>query len=107
MPERDRLGTLQMRIARHHGVGVLLGFFAKHRDKLRQLRVQIVARFAQIQPDIQSNLVVAAARGVQAFARRADAGGQLPFHERVNILCVRVDFKLTAFNIFADGLKPL
>ncbi len=98
MPECNRLGALEMRIARHYRTAVLLRFVAKHRNQICQLPVQRIARLAKIQTNVERHLVVSASCRMQAFARRADMRGQFPFDKGVNIFCVRVYFQCAAFD---------
>ena len=103
--ERDRLGALQMRIARHDGGAVRFG--------LRQQRVNQRADFAgergrfvpQVEPDVERDLVVAAAGGVQPFADVADAARQFGLHEHMNVLRFGIDLQRAGFQVAQDGVQ--
>ena len=105
VPEGDRLRALQMRVAGHDRVGVFLRLVAEDGNQLLELADEARAFPAQRQADIERDLIVAAARRVQALARVADAGGQLALDEGVNILRVRVDMQRAAFNIRSNFFK--
>ena len=75
MRKRHRLGTLQMRVAAHDGVGVV---FRDTDDCLHEVHDKLfdgLYLIAQIHAHIERNLVVAAARGVKPLSGVADAFG--------------------------------
>ena len=72
MAERHRLRRLQMREARHHGTGMGERLFGKRPLQIRHLRIKRVDRIAHPEAEIERDLVVARARGVQPPGRRAD-----------------------------------
>ena len=84
---------------------VPLRFFAQHRYKVLQLGLDGGAVLAQGQAHIQGHLVVAAAGGVQALARVADAGGQFPLHKGVDVLGVGVDGESAGVQVRQDGFE--
>ena len=103
----DGLGPLHVGVARHHRGGVLLRFAAQHFHKVLQLGLNGGAVLPQSQAHIQGHLIVAAAGGVKALSRVADAGGKLPFHKGVDVLGVRVDHQRAAVQIRQNALQPL
>ena len=103
----DGLGPLHVGVAGHHRGGVLLRFAAQHFHKVLQLGLDGGAVLAQGQAHIQSDLVVAAAGGVQALARVADAGGELPLHKGVDVLGVRVNHQGAGIQIGQNALQAL
>ena len=97
MPERHRLSRLQMRVARHDGVGVFAGRIYQACEDRRQLPIHRVDAVAQPQPHIGGDLIVARARRVQLLARFADEFGE-----------PRLDVHVDVFERFApDELAAL
>ncbi len=74
--EGHRLRGLQMREARHHGVGMLERLLGQRALIGGERRVEAVDRVAHPQPEIGRDLVVARARGVQPPGRRPDQLGE-------------------------------
>ena len=107
MAEGDGLGALQVSVAGHDGGGVLTGLFADHLDELHDVALQHVAVVPQRQADIQRHLIVAAAAGVQALARVADAGGEGLLHKGVHILGVGVDLQCAGSQVVGDGSQTV
>ena len=68
MGKGDGLRALHMCISRHDGFQMLFGLICQHIDIGKQQRFDFPALIAQVQANIQRNLVVPAARGMQAFA---------------------------------------
>ena len=102
----DRLGTLQVRIARHDCGRVLLRLFAKHEHELLHLRGNRIAFIAQIKPEVERDLVIPAAGGMKALARIANARGELRLHKGVDILRIGINRQLPALKIRKDALQP-
>ena len=61
MGEGDGLRPLQVRVAGHDGVRVLLRLGAEDADELRQKLYGVRRQVAQVEPGVQGDLVVAAA----------------------------------------------
>ena len=59
----------------------------------------MLAGGAQVQADVQRDLIVAAAPGVQALTGVTDAGGQRLLDEGVDVLGVGVDLQLAGSQI--------
>ena len=89
--EGHGLGTLQVGVAGHDVPCALLGLVAKHGDKFFYLALNMLAGDAQVQADVQRDLIVAAAPGVQALTGVTDAGGQRLLDEGVDVLGVGVE----------------
>src|SRR5438445_13728348 len=72
MGEEDRLRPLRVRIARHHRVEMLLRPGDQRRfesiDRIEELR----ARALHVEAEVNRDLVIAAAAGVQLAAERAE-----------------------------------
>ena len=105
MAEGHRLGTLQVSVAGHNIARALLGLLAQHGNQLSNLALDMLARRAQVQPDVQRHLVIAAAAGVQPLAGIAHAGSQRLFHKGVHILGVGVNFQRTAVQIVQNRVQ--
>ena len=54
---------------------------------------------AQIEANVEGNLVVTAASGVKSLSCITDSGGKLLLDEHVNILGGHVDFELSFFEV--------
>ena len=62
---------------------------------------------ARVHAHVQSHLVVAAAAGVQALARLADAVGQEGFHKHVHVLRAHVDGQRAGAVVAENSLQAL
>ena len=89
MPEADRLGNLQMGETGHDGCGVLFCQINQGRLKVLNQALNNGNLIAQPQADVGSDLVVAAAAGVQAFAGIADFVGEAAFDVHVDIFQIQ------------------
>ena len=99
VPKGDRLGPLQVGVARHDVAGALFGLAAERLDQLAELLLQPGAGLPQIEPDVQRHLVVAAAAGVKALAGVPHPGGEGLFHKGVDILGGGVNLQRAAAQI--------
>ena len=107
MTEGDRLGTLEMRVARHDGFGVLLRLVAEHVQQFFEVGENLVSLLAKMQANVERHLIVAAAGSVQALAGAAETGGKFAFHEGVNVLGFHIDLKNTAFDVRENALQAI
>ena len=105
--EADRLGALQMGVARHYIAGRALGLGAEGLDQIAELIRELVHGVPQPEPDIQRDLVVAAAAGVQPLAGVADAGGQRLLDKGMHVLGCRVDRERAGVQILKDTAQTL
>ena len=96
-----------MGVAGHDVPCALLGLVAKHGDKFFYLALNMLAGGTQVQADVQRDLIVAAAPGVQALTGVTDAGGQRLLDEGVDVLGVGVDFQCAAVQIVQNGVQTL
>ena len=103
----DRLGTLQMGVTGHNIGRRFFCLVADGQDQFLDLPLQVERCFPQVQADIQRNLVVAAAAGVQPLASIAHAGGQSLLHKGVHILGIGVNLQRAAVQIVQNGLQAL
>jgi hypothetical protein len=84
--ERHRLGALQMRVARHHGIVERGGFLREGPLEAAERKVDLVDGVAHPKPKIGGHLVIAGAGGVQPAGRLADQRLQPCFHVHVDVL---------------------
>ena len=66
-----------------------------------------VAGVLYIQAHVGGHLIVAAAAGVQLFARFADALGEQGFHQHVDVLCLLVQGDAALLHSLQDIFKAL
>ncbi len=95
----DGLRPLEMGVAGHDGVLVLLRLSAEDRLQLQQLPHDDGDLLPDIHAEVQRHLVVAAAGGVQALARVADPRGEQGLDVHVDVLVVGGEFHLPRFDV--------
>ena len=110
----DRLRPLQMRIAGHHGILILSSQLDERFLQRQQHRFDRTGLAAQIHPEIQCHLIVAASGRVQALACVADALRQKRLDIHVDILVLsaernlaRLDVKQNLLQAGTDGLRVI
>ena len=103
MAEGDRLGPLQVGVARHDRGGVLAGLFADDPHQPGNEALQPDALVPQGEADVEGDLVVAAAAGVQPLAGVPDAGGQGLLHKGMYVLGGGVDLQRAGGQVVGDG----
>ncbi len=81
----------QVRVRRHQRIAGLLGLIGERRDGRAQSFLEQRNAAAQIQPQVDRDLLVARSAGVQTTAGIADARHQLPLDKPVHVLVVAVD----------------
>ena len=102
-PSQDRLGPLHVRVARHDGYALALRPCAPAPPAGRGWRNHdLVDRIAQPQPQIQGDLVVARAGGVQPLAGLADAVGQFRLDGHVDVAVGEVELELAGLDVLGD-----
>ena len=106
MAEGDGLRRLQVGEARHDGRGILLGAIDQRRLQVAQHRLQPVDRVAHPQPDIERDLVVARARGVQPAAGRADQLGEPRLDVEMDVLELGRELEAAGLDLLAHLLQP-
>ncbi len=104
MPERHRLGGLQMGEARHRIAGMLRRPLRQRQHHVGDLRRQPVDRIAHPQPEIRRHLVVAAARGMQPLAGLADAVGQPRLDVHVDVFQRDIEGEAAGLDFAGDRL---
>ena len=100
--ERHRLRGLQMGEAGHRVGGMRRGAVGQRAHHVGDLRRQPVDRVAHPQAEIGGDLVVAAARGVQAPAGLADALGQPRLDVHVDVFERRVEGEASGLDLVRD-----
>ena len=107
MGQCSGLCFLQMGEAGHEGVRIFLHQIQNHSQKTQGLCTHFLDRTPGIQTHIKSNLVIAAASGVQTLARVADPVDEIGLHEAVYIFILASDLHLTVLDIIKDPLQTL
>ena len=95
--EGHRLRPLQMGVAGHDRVEVLRRPIAQLQNEREQQGFDLLCLLPQRQPQVERDLVVAAARGVQALARAADPLRELRLDKHVDVLRAGVEDERAAF----------
>ncbi len=99
MAEGYRLGGLQMREARHDGVGMLLGAIEESGDQAGQRRFRPGKLFLDPEAEIERDLVVARAGGVQPAGGRADQRRQPRLDVHVDVFELARELEIAAFDL--------
>src|ERR1700730_9348359 len=102
MSEQNRLSALQMRVAWHNNTDMLLGEIERCVLQGAKMRADFSDLRFDIKPQIEGDLIVAAAGCVKLCASGADSfrKGGLDIH--VDILERSVPLKLSSFNFLFD-----
>ena len=101
------LCPLQMRIARHYVLFVLLREISDRLDKRLQQYDYIFAFITQIKPYIERDLIVTASCGVDFFTRIAYPPCKFGLYKHMYVLRVRIKAKPALFNILEYRGKPV
>ena len=104
--EGGGLGPLEVGVARHDGVQVGLGLLHQHLLQVQALGDDLGDLLLDIEAEVGGHLVVAAAGGVQALARVADALGEQGLDVHVDVLVVQGELHLVRLDVGQDGLEP-
>ena len=102
VPEGDGLRPLQVGVAGHDGLGVLRRHVAEGFGEGFDLGGDFPHLVAEVQADVEGDLVVAAAGGVEALAGVAQAFGQLRLDEHVDVLRLHIKGKGAAVQVGED-----
>ena len=102
--EGHRLRRLQMGEARHHRAGVGERLLGQRPLQVGDLRVERVDRVAHPEPEIERDLVVARARGVQPPGIRADDLGQPRLDVHVDVFERAREREAAALDFAANSL---
>ncbi len=106
VPERDRLGGLEMREARHDRVGLALGEVEERQLEAAQLRADRGQLVAQPQPHVGRDLIVAGAPGVKLLAGDADIGGERRLDVHVDVLEPDLPREVAPLDALANSGQP-
>jgi hypothetical protein len=106
MREQHRLRALEMRVAGHDRVA---GVARDGRERLLEggeRGVLAVALGAQPEPEVERDLVVAAATGVELAADGADELGQPALDRHVDVFVAALEAERVRLELLADALEP-
>ena len=105
MAQGDGLRLLHVRVAGHDVGLVRFGRVQQRVQQLRQVRHRLVGDVLDVHAAVQGHLVVAAAAGVQALARLADARGQERLDVHVDVLGVELEVHLARLDVLEQVLQ--
>ena len=100
--EQYDLRVLQMGEARHDRARIRIGLRDERALKMADPLDEFVNFIAQIEPDVQCDLVVAAARGVDAGTLRAEGVDERALDVHVDVLHRDVVFEIPGVDPFLD-----
>ena len=95
-----------MGIRRHHNIAALLGQRDIRPAQVPQFLPDLQRAFAHPERQVQGNLIIAAAGGVELAAWLADAVGQRFFDDHVNVFEAFIEDKVAGLDVAAYPLKP-
>ena len=98
-------GNLQVRVARHQDLLVLLGELLQAIEEGANLGGDLLQLLAQEELQIDQHLVVARATRVNLLAHIAQAAGQQQLHLRVDILRLGLDAEVARLDLRGDLLQ--
>ena len=105
MGERYRLRALQMRIAGHHGLDVGARDLDQRAAQSAHERDHCADFVAQIEPQIERDLIVARSRGMQFAARGPDFFDQPALDREMDILVGDVEAKMPGTDLALDSAE--
>jgi len=100
--KEDRLGPLQVSIARHGDRAMRFRLGHQHALALLKPLRKIFQLTAQVEPDVQRDLVVATASRVQFAPQGANQLREPPFNRHVNVFVLRRKFKSAPIQLGLD-----
>ncbi len=104
VPDRDRLGPLQMRVAGHHPIGVGLGLDGERVDDARDQTHRLRRDSPAVKAQIECNLVIARTASVKRGAGRRQLG-QAPLDGSVDVLVSGLKLELARIELFLDAVQ--
>ena len=105
--EQDRLGALQVGVAGHQRSVILFRQVQEGLLNAAQAGQSFVDDFPSIETDVEGNLVVAGAAGVESSAGGADKLGQPPFNVHMQVFEGGVPRKIAGFNFGLDSVQAV
>ena len=102
VPERDGLRHLHVRKARHDRVVFLVGLRNEYFLKVIEQPNDLIDFAPQIETNVGSHLVVAAAARVKAFAGVTDQGRKARFNVEVHVFELKLPEKLAGLDFIGD-----
>ena len=97
VPEGHRLGSLQMREARHHGRGICERLRGERPLIAGERSIECIDGFPDPQAEVGRHLIVARARRVQPAGGRPDQFRQPAFHIHMDILKLSAEAEFAGF----------
>ena len=104
---QHRHGAAQVRVGRHQRVAGLFGLIGERGDGRAQFVLQPRDPAAQVQPQVDRDLLVARTAGVQSTAGIADARDELALDERMDVFVVAGDPRRIAAALLEDLRQAL
>ena len=105
--ERDRLRSLQMRIAGHNRIQVGLCKIQQCFNQLVEQGAGFFACFTRVHARIKHALVIAAASGMQTLARLANPFGENGFNIHMNVFRLGGPLNLARLRVSKNAFKSL
>jgi len=99
MAEGNRLGSLQMGIARHDGISMIFGQIQQGEDQILDQWLAVIGNLFNIEAHVGGYLIVAAAAGMEFFADIANPFGQNGFDIHMDIFHRYRKFDVAGFNV--------
>ncbi len=103
--QQHRLGALQVRVAGHRRLAVLLGLGDERALHVHQSRVHVVEDVPEIEPLVQRDLIVAGAAGVELAAHRPRQLDEAALHVHVDVLELAPEREGAALELAADPVE--
>ena len=107
MAEGDRLGDLQMGIARHHRGRVAFGLFDQGMLQRLELSIMPIDGVANPKAKIRRDLIVARSGGMQPPRRGTNQIGQSAFDIHMNIFERVLEDKIPGLNLAQDLVEAI
>ena len=107
MGEEHRLGPLQVRVAGHGRLAVLLRLLEQSRLHRGERGVELAEHLADVQALVEGDLIVAGAPGVQLAAHRAGQLDQPALDIHVDVFELRAEREAPALELGPHGVESL
>src|SRR5487761_1412459 len=106
MRKRDRLRSLQVRIARHHGFNMAARKTDERGSQFTDDPYHLAQFVTQVEAKVERDLVVARARGMQLAPSVADLRDQPALDCEMNILVADIEAKASGVDLALNFLEP-